>query len=166
MHDLQHPLPPCTMLCHGNMNKPTCASDTCLHSYGFQLTNRHCMRGKGGDTLLVDMEIAWDTLIHRNLTVCQGLLADIVVLMSRNLQLGYSIRHWDPAGIGSLGPKQILAGQGGCKKLTKISCSSLLISSIITIHHFFNNDRQGSFCLYQLVSTTRYIEGACKIFAL
>ena len=78
VHELQHPLPPCTMLCHGDMNNPTCTSDTFLHSYGFQLANQHCMRGKGGNTLLVDMEIEGDTRIHRNLRVFQGLLAGIV----------------------------------------------------------------------------------------
>ena len=66
------------MLCHGNMNNPTCTSDTTLHSYGFQLTNQHCMRGKGSNTLPVDMEIARDTRIHRNLREFQGLLAGIV----------------------------------------------------------------------------------------
>ena len=39
------------------MNNPTCTSDTFLHSFGFQLANQNCMRGKGGNTLLVDMEI-------------------------------------------------------------------------------------------------------------
>ena len=80
VHKLQYPLPPCTMLCHGDMNNPTCTSDTFLHSYGFQVANQHCMRGKGGNTLLVDMEIEGDTRIHRNLRVFQGLLAGIVVL--------------------------------------------------------------------------------------
>ena len=77
---LLNPLPRYTMLSEANTNSRKGTSDVWAHSYGFPLSNQHCLRREGVFILIAAVGKEQESEIPKNVCVFQVLLAGILAM--------------------------------------------------------------------------------------